>query len=522
MERSFDNSATLFSALHEFYAIMLDEIGYLQTVCNIVVYTLLSVSLAILCFVSWIILYNVSTVFPTCQHCLVGAKMAHALPVSIIQKICNFYQQNEMRFDVIENAAEILLGDEDENLNVGVTEEVDNESVSAKRANSSLDAYIPSTRNDSEAVVASETRIPAVLKNDGNQILIADETKFEFVKRLRSHSNNEITHPSHGDSESSNYSSLAKLEETIFDQTKKNYSLLAVSENCKSECKALPVDRSARSELDNIQINTYAPHDCRSSQWEHISKEVENHGEHMPSTLPRFELLSQVRPSRGTSPVLVPESPRHHSNSADRPRSSQAIPGLIGQPDLVQAVDSHPSLSASRRPALDVVDTHKSAHQIMNHPNLENFVVREVKDSFGALLRRRSKNSLAWYLRAAVHRMALTLVVGLCICLWLVPVRNYPYYINTANLIRGVRRTGADFLQAVFTTRELIIADGFSRSNTSALFAATIQHRNDMQADMEAFRTGGYIAQESNTIRFGADQLGILEYNAIMYQVHPN
>ena len=190
MERSFDNSATLFSALHEFYAIMLDEIGYLQTVCNIVVYTLMSVSLAILCFVSWIILYNVSTVFPTCQHCLVGAKMAHALPVSIIQKICNFYQQNEMRFDVIENAAEILLGDEDENLNVGVTEEVDNESVSAKRANSSLDAYIPSTRNDSEAVVASETRIPAVLKNDGNQILIADETKFEFVKRLRSHSNN--------------------------------------------------------------------------------------------------------------------------------------------------------------------------------------------------------------------------------------------------------------------------------------------------------------------------------------------
>ena len=121
-----------------------------------------------------------------------------------------------------------------------------------------------------------------------------------------------------------------------------------------------------------------------------------------------------------------------------------------------------------------------------------------------------------------MHRMALTLVVGLCICLWLVPVRNYPYYINTANLIRGVRRTGADFLQAVFTTRELIIADGFSRSNTSALFAATIQHRNDMQADMEAFRTGGYIAQESNTIRFGADQLGILEYNAIMYQVHPN
>jgi len=131
----------------------------------------------------------------------------------------------------------------------------------------------------------------------------------------------------------------------------------------------------------------------------------------------------------------------------------------------------------------------------------------------------RSAHGIVWYLRAGIHKAALTLVLGLCICLWLVPVRNYPYYINTANLVRGFRRTGGDVMQAVFTTKELIIADGFSRANTSSLFNALNEFRTNLYSDSEAFRKGGFIASERNTILFGADLYNVPYYNTVMYQV---
>ena len=74
-------------------------------------------------------------------------------------------------------------------------------------------------------------------------------------------------------------------------------------------------------------------------------------------------------------------------------------------------------------------------------------------------------------------------------------------------------------MQAVFTTKELIIADGFSRANTSSLYKALTDLRKNLYSDSEAFRKGGFIVSERNTIKFGADQYNVALYNSVMYQV---
>jgi hypothetical protein len=142
--------------------------------------------------------------------------------------------------------------------------------------------------------------------------------------------------------------------------------------------------------------------------------------------------------------------------------------------------------------------------------------------SFNLLLARRSQAKLAWYFRVSAHRASLAVLIGLCCCVWLVPVRTFPAVINTANLIRGVRRSAGTILLSGFVARELILADGFSRMSTSALYAQTAKCRNNLLVQVDAFRFGGYIDTERNYIRMGADFIGASareKYNAIMYQV---
>ena len=77
--------------MNEFFGIVLDEIVSLVPVSGIIIYTLLSVNVALLCFISYIVLRNVQRVFPTCQHCLVGGHLVHTLPFNVCNKILRFY-----------------------------------------------------------------------------------------------------------------------------------------------------------------------------------------------------------------------------------------------------------------------------------------------------------------------------------------------------------------------------------------------------------------------------------------------
>ncbi len=101
-------------------------------------------------------------------------------------------------------------------------------------------------------------------------------------------------------------------------------------------------------------------------------------------------------------------------------------------------------------------------------------------------------------------------------------VQTYPLMIYNAALIRGVRRTSGVVLLSIFTARELILADVFSRRNTSELYEQTARLRCDLLDYINAFCFGGYIPVKKITIRFGADLLdsaAIDQYKSVMYLV---
>ena len=77
--------------MNVFFGLLLSEIVSLILTSNVIVYCLLVVNVALLCFISYIVLRNVQRVFPTCQHCLVGGHLVHALPFNVCNKILRFY-----------------------------------------------------------------------------------------------------------------------------------------------------------------------------------------------------------------------------------------------------------------------------------------------------------------------------------------------------------------------------------------------------------------------------------------------
>ena len=77
--------------MNVFFGLLLSEIVSLILTSNVIVYCLLVVNVALLCFISYIVLRNVQRVFPTCQHCLVGGHLVHTLPFNVCNKILRFY-----------------------------------------------------------------------------------------------------------------------------------------------------------------------------------------------------------------------------------------------------------------------------------------------------------------------------------------------------------------------------------------------------------------------------------------------
>ena len=141
---------------------------------------------------------------------------------------------------------------------------------------------------------------------------------------------------------------------------------------------------------------------------------------------------------------------------------------------------------------------------------------------FIVLLEQVLRTKMAWYFRASVYWFALALVLILCCCVWLVPLRLFSNLINAACLVRAARSTGGDTLLSVFLARELVLDDGFSRMNSSLVSTNLRQSRKDLSAALDAMRFGGTIAMEGNTVATGADSLNsdaMNRYKDIMYQV---
>jgi hypothetical protein len=143
---------------------------------------------------------------------------------------------------------------------------------------------------------------------------------------------------------------------------------------------------------------------------------------------------------------------------------------------------------------------------------------------FTELLDSTLRRKMAWYFRANIYRVALVLILVLCCCVWLVPLRLFPGLINTARLVRVARSVGGDILLCVFLSRELALDDGFSRMNSSLMNANLRQSRRDITVTLDVLRFGGTDIEEGNTVAIGADSVSsaaMEQYKRIMYQVEP-
>jgi hypothetical protein len=578
----FDNYYTITIALREFYAVMLDEIGYLQVLCNIVVYTLLCFSLLILFCISWSILHNVKSVFPNCQHGLVGGKLAVSQPVSVTQKIYKFYESKENRFKILEdeNAAKRSLeqGEDPDLDNEGSIESremADNYSV----GNVSIVAEndFDDTRKvhnllpNAAAIVAKVSPTPATLRGQhqdeqqgcGSDLSCFSKPENQHDGMLRQtgilqpvqgsftlsrtpsrciqgpevalqpsapdrSSENEAGSFSNGIGESTVNIGFGKQFDECIDAQEIQFANQCITEG---RDKVSEPFQEARCNGEDCEDDTL--HLDHGTQWmkaddsllaNQISKEIYPTGlerdvidaDQQVQSESLASLCGQEAYHKGPAPKLVMGfRPRKGSRQGQR-RGSSASVILRGLENIVAAI--RPSRTQSAGPKVGFAATPASGLPIPQAMSA-SFTTSPNTEQFMLLMSECSARGIVWYLRAGIHRAALTLVLALCICLWLVPVRNYPYYINTANIVRGFRRTGGDVMQAVFTTKELIIADGVSRANTSSLFNALTELRKNLYSDSEAFRKGGFIASERNTIRFGADQYNVAYYNAVMYQV---
>jgi hypothetical protein len=144
------------------------------------------------------------------------------------------------------------------------------------------------------------------------------------------------------------------------------------------------------------------------------------------------------------------------------------------------------------------------------------------KSQFTELLDSTLSRKLAWYFRANVYRVALVLILILCCCVWLVPLRLFPGLINTARLVRVARSIGGDVLLCVFLSRELALDDGFSRMNSSLINSNLRLSRKDITTSLDALRFGGTDVEEDNTVATGADRISsksMDQYKSIMYEV---
>jgi hypothetical protein len=89
--------------MNEFFALVLDEVVQLEGVAEMVLSALLVVNVVLLVLISYILLRNVSSVFPTCPHASECGRLVHSLTVPILRKISSFYSNVEKKMIAMED-----------------------------------------------------------------------------------------------------------------------------------------------------------------------------------------------------------------------------------------------------------------------------------------------------------------------------------------------------------------------------------------------------------------------------------
>jgi hypothetical protein len=89
--------------MNEFFALVLDEVVQLENVAEMVLTALLVVNVVLLVLISYVLLRNVSSVFPTCPHASECGKLVHSLTIPIMRKISSFYSNVEKKMIAMED-----------------------------------------------------------------------------------------------------------------------------------------------------------------------------------------------------------------------------------------------------------------------------------------------------------------------------------------------------------------------------------------------------------------------------------
>uniref|UniRef100_A0A7S0MNW7 Uncharacterized protein n=1 Tax=Cryptomonas curvata TaxID=233186 RepID=A0A7S0MNW7_9CRYP len=140
----------------------------------------------------------------------------------------------------------------------------------------------------------------------------------------------------------------------------------------------------------------------------------------------------------------------------------------------------------------------------------------EVEDEITVYVVQATVSRMKWYFRSEFHGTALLLVLIVCLCAWLLPLRILPDLVNIAVLSRQARDAGGGVLQCVFFARELVLHDGFSRLSPQQLAQKLRGSCTDLQRSVKRLRLGG-----DGVVHFGADTLvspTMDKYQAVMYQ----
>jgi hypothetical protein len=89
--------------MNQFFALVLDEVVQLEYVAEMVISAVLVVNVVLLVLISYVLLRNVSSVFPTCPHASECGKLVHSLTTPILRKISTFYSNVEKKMISMED-----------------------------------------------------------------------------------------------------------------------------------------------------------------------------------------------------------------------------------------------------------------------------------------------------------------------------------------------------------------------------------------------------------------------------------
>eukprot|EP00291_Cryptomonas_curvata_P018387 CAMPEP_0172175116 /NCGR_PEP_ID=MMETSP1050-20130122/14040_1 /TAXON_ID=233186 /ORGANISM="Cryptomonas curvata, Strain CCAP979/52" /LENGTH=1264 /DNA_ID=CAMNT_0012847165 /DNA_START=652 /DNA_END=4446 /DNA_ORIENTATION=+ len=551
----YDNFWELNSSLEDFYGVMLSEIGLLQYISDIVVYTLLSASLAQLCLISWAILQGVNSIFPSSQHSLVGGNFVHSLPSDVLQKLHNFYLTSERNLAMMQDetaAKEFLEQAEDRD---GRSDDVqDNEDQVDVGLQESTGGIYSETTLSNGGVILDHIQGSGELHEQSGSESDRDPSDLCFLeeggdgfgdycgtvfcnleKNVCQNLAELVSYPPSAGSGSLDVvrtGTSKKVVPAAGDSSQRKLSPMEVDDkicemgDSEAMTEGLLEQLVASGEESDSAFSNYSSEAAGMSESDQVSSRTssrvspgrvqdENHSDMSRNTSNLTQSYDSPSSEHSTGGVEQ-GGPVNGQMLMNQITSTSAL--RISKSDLVKSMHSVGQMFSSRLGK----DNVQAAAAIASPDSQPRYPVQASNEtSFNLLLACRSQAKLAWYFRVSAHRASLAVLIGLCCCVWLFPVRTFPAVINTANLIRGVRRSAGTILLSGYVVRELILADGFSRMSTSALYAQSAKCRDNLLLQVDAFRFGGYIDAEKNYIRMGADFIGASardRYNAIMYQ----